>query len=449
MELVEGESLYERAKMGPMPWREVVEIGIGIAAGLDAAHERGIVHRDLKPANVHVAEDGTVKVLDFGLAKAFEGDGASASLELSASPTMAAATRTGVILGTAAYMSPEQARGKKVDKRADIWALGCVLYELLAGHKTFEGGTVSDILAAILRAEPDLDALPSIPPSLHHVLDRCLQKQPAPRMRDVGDVRLELEIAREEKARPADAAGARSGTSWKSAAALATVAAFLGSGDGYVLRSDDPPAPEARVVISTDAISAGPRPLAISPDGRWIAEVGAGTGIRMRPRNDLAWRSIPGTEATSAIVFSADSQQIYFSAGFQRAETTVHRVDLHGTSPVLLATLPGGFADVFRAARGQIAVAHSDFATHTIYPLETNSSLTEVVSIETTGSAIVFSTQVDATHRLGWEVAGPNSTIGFALVDSSDDSLRRLLPDLRTPSTSVTVACSPWTGAVG
>ena len=194
LELVEGPTLAELIARGAIPVDEAIAIARQIAQALEAAHEAGVIHRDLKPANIKVQEDGTVKVLDFGLAKAIEGE---AEGDASESPTMtAAATRAGVIMGTAAYMSPEQARGKRVDRRADIWAFGGVLYEMLTGRRAFEAEDISLTLAEVMKSEPDWDALPAgLSPTVRTYLVRCLEKDPKRRVRDIGDARLALDGA--------------------------------------------------------------------------------------------------------------------------------------------------------------------------------------------------------------------------------------------------------------
>jgi serine/threonine protein kinase len=196
MELVEGATLADRIARGPIPLGEALPIAKQMAEALDAAHEHGVVHRDLKPANIKLRPDGIVKVLDFGLAKALDPAEAPSSISQSPTITSPAMTRIGVILGTAAYMSPEQARGQAVDKRTDIWAFGCVLYEMLTGHVAFVGENVSDLLAAVLRSEPDWELLPlSVPLRIQDLLRCCLEKDVKNRRRDVGDVRIEIEQA--------------------------------------------------------------------------------------------------------------------------------------------------------------------------------------------------------------------------------------------------------------
>jgi serine/threonine-protein kinase len=193
LELVEGPTLADRIAQGPIPLDEALPIARQIAEALEAAHEAGVIHRDLKPANVKVKTDGTVKVLDFGLAKAVAADPSAA---LPDSPTIsltAAATQLGMVIGTAAYMSPEQAKGRPVDRRADVWAFGAVLYEMLSGRKPFVGDDVSDTLAAVLRAEVDLNALPDgTSETVRRVIGACLERDPKDRLHDVVDVRLAL-----------------------------------------------------------------------------------------------------------------------------------------------------------------------------------------------------------------------------------------------------------------
>ena len=194
LELIEGPTLADRITQGAIPMDDALPIAKQIAEALEAAHEQGVIHRDLKPANIKVRGDGTVKVLDFGLAKALAGD--TPDVDLSQSPTMTApvgGTREGVILGTAAYMSPEQARGQILDRRTDIWSFGCVLYEMLTGRAVFGGDTLSDTIVNVLDRQPLWEALPGeTPPAIKRLLRRCLDKDPKERLHDVADARLEI-----------------------------------------------------------------------------------------------------------------------------------------------------------------------------------------------------------------------------------------------------------------
>src|SRR5262245_11844068 len=231
MELVEGEDLAERIARGPLPIDDAIAIGRQIADALESAHDAGIVHRDLKPANVKVRADGTVKVLDFGLAKSQGsgiGDQGSGSVANSPTITSPAMTERGVILGTAAYMAPEQARGKVVDRRADLWALGCVLFEMLTASRAFSGETTTDVLSAIISKEPDWSRLPaSTPPALVRLIRRCLRKDARTRLQSAGDARIELDEAMSGSTDvPASVPVARNRT-WLSALAFAAAGAAI------------------------------------------------------------------------------------------------------------------------------------------------------------------------------------------------------------------------------
>jgi serine/threonine protein kinase len=224
MELVSGETLAERIKRGAIPIEEALPIAKQIAEALEEAHEKGIIHRDLKPANIKLTPDGRVKVLDFGLAKAYEPEQVSPSL--SNSPTLSmAATNAGVILGTAAYMSPEQAKGRPVDRRTDIFAFGCVLYEMLTGRAAFDGEDVTEILGRVVTAEPDWRRLPAgTPPTIRQLLRRALRKDPRQRLGDIRDARIEIEEAGMQAAEPTASAPRRSARlAWMASLAIAAV----------------------------------------------------------------------------------------------------------------------------------------------------------------------------------------------------------------------------------
>jgi serine/threonine protein kinase len=297
MELVEGEDLAQRIARGAIPVDEALPIAKQMADALEAAHEQGIIHRDLKPANIQVRRDGTVKVLDFGLAKAMEPTGV-ASLGVSESPTITtpAMTQGGVILGTAAYMSPEQARGQPVDTRADIWGFGCVLYEMLTGRRAFDGQGVSDTLARVIEREPDWTRLPAtLPPALRTYLGRCLQKDPRQRVQAIGDVRLALEGAF-ETAVP-QTAGPAGVPPWRRVAVVAVAAlivsgAIVGALVWSAMRPASPRVLRLQVAPSgADALTINwnDRGLAITPDGSRVIYVGnKGTQIFVRALDALA-----------------------------------------------------------------------------------------------------------------------------------------------------------------
>jgi eukaryotic-like serine/threonine-protein kinase len=268
MQYVEGETLAERLVRGRPSIAESLGIAQQVAAGLDAAHERGIVHRDLKPANVMLGNDGRAKILDFGIAKALQPAGSS---DANASTTVMPTTEPGIVLGTAAYMSPEQTRGKPVDRRTDIWSFGCVLYEMLAGRPAFEGDTATDVLAAVLSCDPDWQALaPATPARVRRLVRRCLEKDPVRRLRDIGDARLELDDAFGDAATPAipiSASRLRATAPWAVAAASLAVAAAL-----FALRPQRLTGPPMHFSAVTNFPGVEAQP-AFSPDGRSVAFV--------------------------------------------------------------------------------------------------------------------------------------------------------------------------------
>jgi serine/threonine-protein kinase len=330
MELAEGEDLAARLGRGAIPIDEALAVARQIAEALEEAHEKDIVHRDLKPANVKLAPDGKVKLLDFGLAKAWSEEGASAtsSAGLSQSPTLArTGTAAGLILGTAAYMAPEQARGKPVDKRADVWAFGVVLFEMLRGRRLFDGDTVTDVLAAVVKDPIDWASVPrATPTSVRRLLARCLERDPRKRLRDIGEARIALDgtVAEPvEVARPLP----RSRAALVAGIALAAAAAAA----GWLLRS--PAAPVLRKLdvaaegLSVDEIH-GP---AISPDGRRVAYF-AGRTIRVRDLDRAEARELPGTEGARDVFWSPDGAQL----GFYRDES-LFRLPLDAAAPVLVA----------------------------------------------------------------------------------------------------------------
>jgi hypothetical protein len=288
LELVEGEDLATRLKRGPLPAREAVALARQITLGLEEAHEKGIVHRDLKPANLKITPDGSVKILDFGLARIYETNaGPSESAVPEATTLDSPLTDEGIVHGTPAYMSPEQARGLALDKRSDIWAFGCVLFEMLTGRRAFGGKTFSDTLVTILERDPDWTPIPAAtPPGVLRLLHRCLEKDPRRRLRDIGDARLELDesVANTENSRAtAPSPAARGPLRWGvvTAAFIAGgVLAWLGPASG---RGVAPPS-LSRLTITIPAdqtleIGAGARPLAIAPDGKHVAYAAFKNGI--------------------------------------------------------------------------------------------------------------------------------------------------------------------------
>ena len=355
IELVEGEDLAQRIARGAIPLDEALPIAKQITEALEAGHELGIIHRDLKPANIKVRSDATVKVLDYGLAKAAERiDDRSANLSMSPTMTSPAMTQAGMILGTAAYMSPEQARGRTADKRTDIWAFGCVLYEMLTGRVAFAGDTVSDTIAAILAREPDWSALPPTTPApIRRLLSRCVEKDARRRLRDIGDARTELDdVLSNATLTPSTSAIALTPTSDAQMAAvlvrryrgrlvLATalvLAAVVGS--VLLLRPAAPERVRRNSIVPPDGYSFAPLmeggAPALSPDGTKIAFVAqgrAGRSLWVQSLDAFDAKSLTGTDGAAAPFWSPDSDELAFFA-----DGSLKTVRLDGGAPRVLAT---------------------------------------------------------------------------------------------------------------
>jgi len=353
MELVEGDDLSVHIARGPMPLADALPIARQIADALEAAHEQGIIHRDLKPANIKVRADGTVKLLDFGLAKALGPEGAGATADAMRSPTLTArATQMGMIIGTAAYMAPEQARGKIVDRRADVWAFGAVLFEMVTGTRAFPGDDVTDTIAAVVRAEPQWGLLPAnLPPTLRVYLRQCLHKDPKQRIGDIRDVRLALDGAFDGAIPEAQASAApvtRHGSlAWIALAVVTVLAGVLFVPAVRHLRETPAPAsPETRLDIVTPAADDSTS-MALSPDGRQIVFAAAGDGVSrlwVRPLDATTAQPLAGTEGATFPFWSPDSRSIGFFA-----DDKLKRIDLGGGTPRALAPVVAGRGGTWNA----------------------------------------------------------------------------------------------------
>jgi serine/threonine protein kinase/dipeptidyl aminopeptidase/acylaminoacyl peptidase len=340
LELVEGPTLADRLTRGPIPCDEGLPIARQIADALEAAHERGVVHRDLKPANIKLRSDGTVKVLDFGLAKARDAAAAASDVSLSPTLTSPAMTQMGIVLGTAPYMSPEQACGKTVDKSSDIWAFGCVLFEMLTGKRAFDGGAVTEIIAAVVRAEPEWSCLPTeTPDSIRRLLRRCLEKDRKRRLADIRDARLEIDDS--QQGPRASSSGVRGKYVWRERLIWSAALLLLGGVATTTLsrRNTATPLAEMRVEITTppttDLVS-----MAISPDGEKIVFVASSDSrpkLWLRSMATGSARPLIGTDGASFPFWSPDSRSIgFFMNG------TVTRIDVDGGSLRVLARAPVG-----------------------------------------------------------------------------------------------------------
>jgi serine/threonine-protein kinase len=428
MELVDGPTLSEKLGHGRLPVAEALAIARQIAEALETAHEKGIIHRDLKPANIKVTPTGAVKVLDFGLAKT----GDPSAPDLSRSPTMTiGGTRDGVLLGTAAYMSPEQARGQAVDKRTDVWAFGCVLYEMLTGRTTFPGGTVSDHIAAILARDPDWTALPAPTPSaIRRLLHRCLEKDPKQRLHDIADARIELDdalrqsplVAGDEKV--IGRSGSRVGQGWTLGIIL--VVAAIGV-VGWTLGRSGAPATRA-VTQSVIALPPGMMltdadfaTVVLSPDGRTVvfaadAIIGSLPGgttsqLYLRRMDGLKATPIPGTEGATRPFFSPDGQWVGFSVR---------------DGPLKKIALRGGAAQVICDTPAYNVITWADDDT-IVFTATSGAGLSQVSA--NGGTPRVLTTpnrdQRERTHRAPDVLPGGKAvimTVGTADITSYDDA---------------------------
>src|SRR5580765_5369860 len=410
LELVPGDTLEERIKKGPIPHDEVVAIAKKIADGLEYAHERGIVHRDLKPANVKLTPDGEVKILDFGLAKAVTGEATAGGPTSTPTivPTMTSAgTAIGLILGTAAYMSPEQARGKPVDKRADIWAFGAVVYEMVTGQRPFEGETISDTIAAVLTKTIDLPRVGDR--NMRDLLARCLERDPKLRLRDIGEVRIALSAppAPDTVAAPSESVMRRSGR----LVGLLSLVAVAGLAGGWALHRPERPRgagarwslaiPQGLSITTNDQVN-----LAVSRDGKLqalvVLDANSLSHLLLRTEDEVAPRILPDTERATSPFFSPDGKWLAFFH-----DGKLFKIPVAGGPPVHLA-------DVTSQPRGATWSADG-------YLYIVPDATSPLVRVKETGGALEPVTKLDdsrgeRTHR--WPEALPG---GRAVLFTCDD----------------------------
>src|SRR5262245_27391372 len=416
MELVLGETLADRIKRGAIPLAEAIPIARQIADALEAAHEQGIIHRDLKPANVKVREDGTVKVLDFGLAKAIEPAGTTPSASQSPTVTSPAMTQAGVILGTAAYMSPEQAKGRTADKRSDVWSVGCVLYEMVTGRQAFAGDEVSDVLASVLAREPDWTLLPrTLSPVLVTFLTRCLHKDRKQRIGDAQSLRLALDGAFETIGPQTPQAAVVARPLWRRVLPAAAALVAGGLSVGFIAWSLWPTMEPKAVnrfeyAVPSDQVFRVPGApvMAFSPDGRRFV-YNTGKGLYLRTMGELPARLVSGTEEDLGNpFFSPDGQSVGY---FVVAERQLKRIAISGGAPVKIADaeFPRGAswgADgtiLFGAPKGIMRVSANGGMPELVVPAKEGEQV-DSPQLLPDGDSVLF-TVTTATGSTRWDEA--------------------------------------------
>jgi serine/threonine-protein kinase len=431
MELVEGPTLEERIKDGPIPIAEALAIARQIGAALEAAHEKGIVHRDLKPANIKLTGEGQVKVLDFGLAKALDTEAISGSAAPANSPTLTLdSTRAGVILGTAAYMSPEQARGKPVDKRADIWSFGVVFFEMLTGRSTFEGETVSDTLAGVLRADIDWKHLPAdTPPALRRLLERCLQRDPKRRLRDIGDAWIEIDAPVESAAPVVAVPPAKASPVPWIACGAAVLVALAAVAWAFLHKPAALSGPVVRWSYSQQKPFTA---LALSHDGSHLAymEVPGNTyQVSLRAMDQIEAKALPELSVGALPVFSPDGRWMAFlSIG---APAKLQKVAITGGTPISLCEFAGNayglaWGDdgniVFTGPKGLMRVSSAGGTPQQITTVDSKSN--EV--------AHRWPNVLPGSRAILFSIAKPASS-QIAVLDAAKHTTRVLMENASTP----------------
>jgi serine/threonine protein kinase/Tol biopolymer transport system component len=440
MELVEGPSLAERIATAPLPVDEALVLARQIAEGLEAAHLRGIIHRDLKPHNIKLTRGGSVKLLDFGLAKLTERGGSSAAgrpdaLMDSPTVTSSAMTAVGTLLGTAAYMAPEQARAQTVDHRADIWAFGCVLFEMLTGTRAFAGSGTTDVLAAILKGEPDWSLLPADTPTpVRRLLRRCLQKPLDRRLDSARDAMLEIDDARNPS--PHESARGSSPRRWVTILPWVVAGACLAALVLNLTRQQIPVATglsKLTIALSEPLVDTGRPSLALSPDGSrvaYVAQHGDSTAVYTRTVDGFETTAIPGTEGATSLLFSPDGEWIAFHAARR-----LRKVSVRGGPPVSLA----GMADFMGASWSTNGSIIASQATSDLVSVPENGGepASLLTSADRTGAQIsrLLPHVLPGGRAILFNVVKPHEPQGSVAVRVLDSGEERILvPDATHPS---------------